>query len=617
MAERSRPVDPVVGRSILALVPVERVAILSIHSHGDRSFLDDSDLARLSGDLRQQNIASELVWVALRDGEHDPAIADLTRVLGEYDVVVFERVWSAALITRLRRALGGTTFVQLRGEHELEGAQADWVLTREPRRDLPALLAFLRGDRPRPPPGSRERLADGFRTHDAPSLERPRALLDRPDLHPRIVNPEAFAHERSFAIRGNGGCPYQADARDNPLYAGVEMPAGVGRGCAFCTTGNHYDGRPAAETAAHVLDQLRWVRSEAPEIRRIVLKDQNPFAYLTEVVQEAATAHLGPFTLMLETRADWLLRSRKRFERALQVAEASDIRLVPFLVGIESFSQPELDRYNKGTTAEANVEFVEWLWALRERFGKALALEEASFGFVLFSPWTTMDDLEANYRAIVRTRFDRLRGRLLHSRARLYPDTALYYLAERDGLFTEAFASGQDNALRYGYFPARPWRHRDPTVAHFSRLATELVDESGGKDEVRLFGALLDAFRRTDDPTTITIEMLRAERARPPADPELWSRFARLVRPLALDAELPGGWTVARLERTDGGIRLELRHATEKPFELQVALRRGPRPTGTPLSRSKHYDVLARGSLDAVQQRAAELLSAAIADNDR
>lgn len=593
------------------------MAILSVHSHGDRSFLDDADLARLSGDLRQLGVASELVLVALRDGQEDPAIAELSRVLSDYRVVVFERVWSVELVARLRRELPGVTFVQLRGEHELEGTDADWILGQEPRRGLPPLLAFLRGERKRPPAGTRERTPGGFRVHDGPSLEKPPVLLDRPDLRPRIVNPEAFPPERSFAIRGNDGCPYQADARDNPVYAGTVIPAGIGRGCAFCTTGNHYEGRPAAEAAAHVLDQLRWVRSEAPQLRRIVLKDQNPFAYLTEVIQVVASEGLGPFTLMLETRADWLLRSRVRFERALELAAAAGIRLVPFLVGIESFSQAELDRYNKGTTAEANVELVEWLWATSERFPGTLALDEASFGFVLFSPWTTMEDLEASYRAIVRTRFDRLRGRLLHSRARLYPDTALYYLAERDGLFTEAFAPGQDNARRYGYFPARPWRHQDPKVEHFARLATALVDERGGKDEVRIFGTLLDAFRHATDVTTITLEQIRSELARPPRDAELWDRFGRLLRPLSIDGELPGGWTVGRLERIEGGIRVELRHPSEPAFELHVALRRGPRRATAPLARSKHYDVLSRGALGGAQHRVAAAVGAAIAENDR
>src|SRR5262249_4167762 len=157
-------------------------------------------------------------------------------------------------------------------------------------------------------------------------------------------------------------CPFQLDARENPLYAGVNIPDDYGRGCAFCTTGNHYDGRPNAETAASVLEQIRYVRAHAPELILLVLKDQNPFGYLTEVVESCAAERLSGFSLLLETRAEWFLRNATRFDRALAIAHGIGVRIAPFLVGIENFSQPELDRFNKGTTVAANIEFIQTLW---------------------------------------------------------------------------------------------------------------------------------------------------------------------------------------------------------------------------------------------------------------
>jgi hypothetical protein len=161
---------------------------------------------------------------------------------------------------------------------------------------------------------------------------------------------------------GNAGCPFQLDARANPLYAGTQIPDQFGRGCAFCTTGNHYEAHPNDETAASVLEQIRYVRANAPELELLVLKDQNPFGYLTEVIERCEAERLSGFTLLLETRAEWFMRNAARFDRALQIAERIGVRIAPFLVGIENFSQPELDRFNKGTTAEANIEFLDTLW---------------------------------------------------------------------------------------------------------------------------------------------------------------------------------------------------------------------------------------------------------------
>src|SRR5207244_3427434 len=78
------------------------------------------------------------------------------------------------------------------------------------------------------------------------------------------------------------------------------------------------------------------------------LKAQRPCAYLRDRLRGAAAEGLAPFTLLRETRADWFLRSESRFDEALEVAAVSGISLAPYLVGIENFSQPELDRFNKG-----------------------------------------------------------------------------------------------------------------------------------------------------------------------------------------------------------------------------------------------------------------------------
>ena len=598
------------------------MAILSFHSHGDRSFLDDRDLAIACGDLRDDGITADLVLVAFGAGEAaDRAVEQqLALALSPYDAVVFERVWSADLVARLRAALPDRTFIHCRGEHRLDDPPADYVCPSDLRQGLPALLDHLRGLVRAPPPGTLMKQDGAWISVGAPSLAPPRPRRYAPNLRPVIINPDGFPTSRTFSIQGNAGCPYQADARDNPVYAGAVIPAGLGRGCAFCTTGNNYEARPAASAAAFVLEQLRYLRVNAPELDRLVLKDQNPFAYLTEVVQTLAAEGLGPFTLMLETRADWLTRSARRFDDALRAARSGGIRISPFLVGIESFSQPELDRYNKGTTAEANVEFLSRLWSLRELYGETLDLASASFGFVLFSPWTTREDLETNLRAIQRTRFDQLRGRVLLSRSRLYPDTALYYLAERDGLLIDAFREGEDTSRRYGYYPAHPWRFQHDDVAHFAALATQLVEVTGGRDEIALFARLIEAFRAAPDFRTITAEQILDQmRAPREAEPDgvsldLRNRFQRLVRPLSIDGSFADGWRVTELTTAPGLLRVHLGHAGEEPLVMDIV----PRGEGPRYARSRHYDIRFRNpSVSVDQRRALNAVCSAIAANDR
>jgi hypothetical protein len=623
--------------------PEHPVAILSFHSHSDRSFLDDRDLALLSGALRDDGIANDLVLAVItRDMEHEGGESEVERrlagVLSDYDPIVYERVWSPALIENLRRKLPGKVFIGLRGEHVLlESAPADIFCNGDATQILGALIEWLRQQRAEPPGEVlfRREADDGgpprWVAPDPCVTTPPRSFRYAPNLRPVVVNPESLPSIRTFSVAGNGGCPYQLDARENPLYEGTKIPDGYGRGCAFCVTGNHYEGRPNVDTAASVLEQIRYLRAHAPEIDLLVLKDQNPFGYLTELIESCQAEGLSGFTLLLETRAEWFLRNARRFDRALEVARRIGVRIAPFLVGIENFSQPELDRFNKGVTVATNIEFLDTLWRWKERYGEALDLRHAAFGFILFTPWTTMEDLEANLAAIRRTRLDRLRGSILLSRVRLYPDTALYYLAERDGLLADDFDCEAENASRrYGYYPSRPWRFANAGVARFAALATEVAERNGGRDMVNLFQALLDEFRdRGDGWPAIGVEdvwrryqRLTAETSRPaesdpamaPASHAFQQRFARLVRPLPIDGTFAGGWRFARLSTRPGRVEVELSHEAEPPLVVEIV----PRGRGPHLRRSRHYDIRAAArESSAAQRKALDVLCSAIVENDR
>lgn len=459
------------------------VAVLVLHSHRDKSFLDDVGLHRLSGDLRTAGIASDVVVALVTPTPRGPdpgALARLANALAGYASIAYERVWDPAIVVALRAALPDATLVQLVGEHAIEGAPADVVCT--------AAELVERA------------CADA-------GLARPSALPYAPNLAPRYVSDDARPAFPSFRIVGANGCPYRAEARKNPLYEGVALPSDVGPGCAFCVTGKSWEHQPTAVALDRTLTQLRYVRAHAPELRHLVLHDQSPFHYLTELVEAAEREKLGPFTLLVESRADWFLQNEARFTRALEAARRGQITIAPYLVGVENFSQRELDRFNKGIVAETNVRFLDALVRWRDRYAPALDLSHGAFGFVLFTPWTTLEDLRENLEGIRKTRLHRFRGRFLLSRARLYPDTALYYLAQRDGLLAPEFARAADDAsARYGYLPAHPFRFADPHVARIAALAPDVLERRGGKDELCIFEALLDTVGAATDPGGVSVD---------------------------------------------------------------------------------------------------------------
>lgn len=598
-----------------------RVAILSLHSHGERSFLDDASLALLSGDLRRESIDNDLV-VAVLDAQSEAPTdsSDFDRLvcaLGEYDVVIYERVWSRRVAARLRELLPGKTFIHCTGEHELEHPPADYLCRGEFREVVPALFSYLRGDRKDLPPGAYVHDAGGFRGRPYIGTKSQRPW--EPNLDPRIVNADVLPAFRTFSIEGNHGCPYQSDARHNPLYANTNIPDGFGLGCAFCVTGNEYEASTAEETVDRVLTQLRYVRRNAPGLEYLVLKDQNPFPYLADLIDTCLGEQLGGFTLLLETRADWFLRSQRRLERALATAVRADVRISPFLVGVENFSQAELDRFNKGTTSETLMCFVDSLWAWKERFPETLDLEHASHGFILLSPWTTFEDLRINYEAVKQTGFNRLRGALLVSRVRLYPDTALYYLAERDGLLAGEYGSAEeDSAKRYGYFPARPWRFVEPDVEHFANLAAELHRSTGGRDELSTWCCLLEAFEAADHYSDVDVgsvlDRLRAMDDVPEAGGDaVPARCVELMRPLSEGRAFAAGWRTGKMVARGDAFVVHLEHPREPGFRVEVR----HSTDGPGFRKSRHYSITYQGrSLNPSQERALRAVCSVVAHND-
>ncbi len=500
-----------------------RTAIVSLHSHRDRSFLDDRLLADLSGHLRLAGYDNDLVVSVLDPSQplaQDAGWRGLLRTLEAYDVVVYERVWDRAIARALLEACVGKTLVHCVGEHELIDPPADFLCRGDLVKGMVGVLASLEHPA-RTLPADAARVVDATPQWGRPSLakavEPVRPFV--PNLAPIVVTPDRLPVDRTFSVTGNPGCPYQADARDNPVYAGVQIPERYGRGCAFCTTGNAYEHASPETTAAHVLAQIRYVRREAPQLRRIVLKDQNPFVYLPRLMEACREEGLGGFALLLETRADWFLRSRARLQDALRTAQEAGVVIAPFLVGIESFSDDELHRFNKGTTAQTNEQFLGLLRELAEAY-PALDLSQASFGFIALTPWTTLADLRTNYEAVMRTGLYELRGRLLLSRARLYPDTALYYLARAQGLLEDAHANDEaDASRRYGYYPSVPWRFADPRTARFAELATTLAEQLRGRDEARLWGVLLEAFAEENAEPTLARVRARLRAGRGPSRP--------------------------------------------------------------------------------------------------
>ena len=332
-------------------------------------------------------------------------------------------------------------------------------------------------------------------------------------------------------------CHYARSVTRNPCFAGVTLdPRSRTYGCSFCGAREIERPRPATPLVDLALRQI--VRAAAaPDPHGALRAFLVPGAFvadrLPDLLQGLLEARVPPVELHVILRADQLLAVAAGLDAVLPGAVAAGHRLRFGPMGLENFSEAENQRFNKGLTLAEAVEAHALLARLEAAWPGAVGrATHNAFGYILFTPWTTLDDLRVNLHWAARLGLD-LGGEIfLASRLRLHPHEPITRLAERDGLL------GAEVAQRFGHARLReahdlPWRFRHPEVATAERLLSRLPDLGGeGPDDalyaevqawVRALGRRRDAVHAAAaavvdelaaDPTAGEAQVLSRARAR-------------------------------------------------------------------------------------------------------
>lgn len=434
-------------------MPAADVAILLFQVDQERNYIHDDNLPALSAQLAARGVKSAIFEATLpaidADDADDLSVLDALaeRVRGVYRVCVYTRLWSEEVFRRLRALLPEVVWVYV-GDARVAFEGTDHAVDLSQVETLIAIAEAV----------GEGRAVDPAAFHLPPTEKNAHAHHSANLL--RVV--VGKRPKRPAVVHGSPGCAYSADVRENPYFRDVPFPDErvVLKGCSFCASGGI--GRlPAAETLQSVLLQVDNILATQPDVSEIQVNDQNPFPYLVRFVERVGERTRRPISILIETRADWLLGSLPVMERALETARRFGHRILLFLVGVESLSQKDLDLYNKGVTVAQNERAVMECRRLRERYPDVYSTDRAAFGFILYNPWTELRDLALNIEAAERVGLQEFRGQLSRAKLRLYPNTALFYKAQHEGLLAERFPyEAMDSARRYGYEAEIPWRFK-------------------------------------------------------------------------------------------------------------------------------------------------------------
>lgn len=301
-----------------------------------------------------------------------------------------------------------------------------------------------------------------------------RYLLDVvPEYDARMMNHKAFAIRPFLRVMGGHSCTSKVPLKPDGFLAGIDLSQWSSPfGCTFCNV-TGLDSRAIRYPRPHVefaVSQLRRVRAtigtEGRNCREYDIFDTHVFFEFGTFFETLVADDFPPGTFHFSPRIDDFLKVLPQLEAWLPRLVERDWTINILRMGFENFSEAEQLRFNKGITLDQQRRALETVTDLARRYPEHF--HHNGFGFILFSPWTTLDDVEDNLR-IARELGYYLCGHAVASCIQMDARTPMRYAAQRDGLLVE---EAYDPAFLYDTWRTEAWR----TNQAYFRFAEPRVD---------------------------------------------------------------------------------------------------------------------------------------------
>lgn len=291
-----------------------------------------------------------------------------------------------------------------------------------------------------------------------------------------IVGPADPKPVSSIDLRIEHTCGYKQTLADNAFYRDVlEVPEVAShRGCAYCLSARRESPATATDLAKQILERIRSDRRMFPEVDTIWMAFAE--TYYDALAIAFRTTQGDPawkgLTLSMQCRPDVIAKRAPEIEALAADAEKCGTRVRVGVAGFENFSPREILVLNRG----AAPEYLDAAAAILNRWSAhqppGLVVKGFTPSFILFTPWTCVEDLEINLAFITKHGFwqaniERLRigpgtpafAKALHDRL-IILDAPVRPAAHPNGYVSEReyrFVDGRVEAIATGFERLRPY----------------------------------------------------------------------------------------------------------------------------------------------------------------
>jgi hypothetical protein len=240
-------------------------------------------------------------------------------------------------------------------------------------------------------------------------------------------------------------------------------------GCSFCGNATmRLIPWPVQDPVRFASDHVEAARRAG--LRRFELVGARLWQRVGEFLDAVAARGVRDVELNFMPRIDEFLESRGVLERCLPALAGRRIALRLYGMGVENFSKAENERLHKGISAEQVHRAVELMEAWMERWPGTF--RASSLSMILFTPWTTPEDLLINLDHLGSSPLIPGPG-VLAQRLQLFRGRPITRLAKLDGLLAARPKAAFYNSGCIVRFDQQelPWRFRHPQAGALYRIA--------------------------------------------------------------------------------------------------------------------------------------------------
>ncbi len=297
--------------------------------------------------------------------------------------------------------------------------------------------------------------------------------------------------KRVWRVGPECACHYRKPLAKNPIFQQID-PATLAKhyGCSFCIL--PLEKTKVSNTVKIVSHQIRKTLSTIPGVRKFSI--YVPLSSLPRLSNMLTKRDFG-IELYIESRVDDVIENITTLESIVDDLRAKKLRIVFHSVGFENLSPHLLALFNKDISPEQISTSILLLDGISLKHPDVFGFRESSnHGFILFTPWTTLEDLEINIEGIIKHRLYELVSDIFTSRLRLYPGTPLYSLADLHCCIEPILTQALPDTINIRVNDI-PWVFLDQRTASVYRIFQSTSPRIDKKRHPRLFADVVSIVR--------------------------------------------------------------------------------------------------------------------------